>query len=141
VSEPEYTVEVLPQSRYGIRLALNDVHGIADAEVRAILEARAERPFTDVGDFLRRAEVSRPVAESLAHAGAFDALPGGSRRDRLFVAMTADAPHEGEQVLLPLADPAPPPQILRGYTDAETVKAELEVIGMDASRHLFGFYR
>ncbi len=142
VSEPEYTVEVLPGEpgrRYGIRLALKDVHGIADAEVRTILEARAERPFTDVGDFLRRAEVSRPVAESLAHAGAFDALPGGSRRDRLFTAMTAEAPREGEQIALPL-DAAEVPQILPEYTAAEKVKAELEVVGMDASRRLISFY-
>jgi error-prone DNA polymerase len=144
VSEPEYTVEVLPGAapsgrRYGIRLALEDVHGIADAEVRSILEARAERPFADVGDFLRRANVSRPVAESLAHAGGFDALPGGSRRDRLFTAMTADAPREGEQIALPLGV-AEVPQILPEYTGAEKVKAELEVVGMDASRRLISFY-
>jgi error-prone DNA polymerase len=87
-----------------------------------------------------RTNVSRPVAEGLAHAGAFDHLPGGSRRDRLFVAMTADAPGEGEQAALPLAE-ASVPAILRDYTSAETVKAELEVIGVDASRHLLSFYR
>ncbi|HJP65184.1 MAG TPA: DNA polymerase III subunit alpha [Actinomycetota bacterium] len=126
--------------RYGIRLALKDVHGISDAEVRSILEARHDRPFVDVGDFLRRTNVSRPVAERLAHSGAFDRLPGGSRRDQLFVAMTADAPNEGEQAALPL-DQAPIPPVLRGYTDAETVRAELEVVGVDASRHLLSFYR
>jgi error-prone DNA polymerase len=129
-----------PMPRYGIRLALKDVHGISDAEVRSILEARADRPFADVGDFLRRTKVSRPVAEALAHAGAFDRLPGGSRRDRLFMAMTAEAPREGEQAALPLAEVAVP-RVLRDYTDAETVKAELEVIGVDATRHLLSFYR
>jgi len=127
-------------SRYGIRLALKDVHGISDAEIRSILEARAGRPFADVGDFLRRTNVSRPVAEGLAHAGAFDRLPGGSRRDRLFVAMTADAPCEGEQAALPL-DEGAVPSALPDYTAAETVRAELEVIGVDASRHLLSFYR
>ncbi len=126
--------------RYGIRLALKDVHGISDAEVRSILEARDDRLFADVGDFLRRTNVSRPTAEALAHAGAFDSLPGGSRRDRLFVAMTADAPREGEQAPLPLAGTAMAPKVLREYTSAQTVKAELEVVGMDASRHLFSFY-
>ncbi len=134
-SEEDYTVE-----GYGIRLALKDVHGISGSEIRSILEARMEWPFADVGDFLRRSSVSRPVAEALAHAGAFDALPGGSRRDRLFVAMTAETSMEGEQAALPLAEP-PPPSVLRGYTDAETVRAELEVVGMDASRHLLSFYR
>jgi error-prone DNA polymerase len=165
-SEPDYTVEVVGQrfgafsansagdapnlngteaksaddNSYGIRLALKDVHGISDAEVRSILEARADRPFAEVGDFLRRTNVSRPVAEALAHAGGFDGLPGGSRRDRLFVAMTADAPRDGEQGTLSFAD-APVPKVLREYTSAETVKAELEVIGVDASRHLLSFYR
>ena len=115
------------------------MHGIADAEVRAILEARTERPFADVGDFLRRASVSRPVVEALAHAGAFDALPGGSRRDRLFTAMTAEALREGEQATLPLGA-AEVPQVLPEYTGAERVKAELEVVGMDASRRLISFY-
>jgi error-prone DNA polymerase len=119
---------------------LKDVHGISDVEVRSILEARNDRAFADVGDFLRRTNVSRPIAEALAHAGAFDRLPGGSRRDRLFVAMTTDAPREGEQAPLPLEE-IPAPRTLRGYTSAEVVKAELEVIGIDASRHLLSFYQ
>jgi error-prone DNA polymerase len=122
---------------------LKDVHGISDAEIRSILEARAERPFRDVGDFLRRTTVSQPVSEALAHAGAFDQLPGGSRRERLFTAMTARSEREGDQMTLNLWDrpPAPSPSpVLRDYTDAERVRAELEVIGMDASRHILSFY-
>jgi error-prone DNA polymerase len=128
------------QRRYGIRLGLKDVHGISDAEVASILEARAERPFTDVGDVLRRTKLTRPVAEALAHAGAFDRLPGGTRRDRLFAAMTAEAPREGEQAPLPLPRAEAPTGVLRPYTDAETVRAELEVMGIDATRHLLTFY-
>ncbi|HXJ64168.1 MAG TPA: DNA polymerase III subunit alpha, partial [Actinomycetota bacterium] len=63
------------ETTYAIRLALKDVHGISDEEVRSILEARGERPFVDVGDFVRRTKVARPVVERLAHAGGFDALP------------------------------------------------------------------
>src|SRR5207244_602770 len=47
--------------RFGIRLGLKDVHGISDAEVRSILQARSDRPFTDVGDVLRRTALTRPV--------------------------------------------------------------------------------
>ncbi|HYT81075.1 MAG TPA: DNA polymerase III subunit alpha, partial [Actinomycetota bacterium] len=110
----------LPATRYGIRLALKSVIGISEAEVRSIMEARADRPFIDVGDVLRRTSLTRPVAEALAHAGAFDRLPGapGSRRDRLYVAMVADAPREGEQTVLPLREDGPPPG-LREYTSAE----------------------
>src|SRR3990170_704591 len=87
---------------YGIRLALKDVHGISDAEIRSILEARADKPFVDVGDFLRRAVVSKPVCEALAHAGAFDTLNGGTRRERLFTTMTAEPEREGDQLSLSL---------------------------------------
>ena len=148
-SEPEYTVEILGDggrderaARRGIRLGLKDVHGISDAEIDSILRARAERSFVDVGDVLRRTNLTRPVAEALAHAGAFDRLAGGAgtRRDRLYVAMTAEAPQEGEQATLPLLE-HPAVAGLCEYSSAERVKAELEVIGMDATRHLMDFYR
>lgn len=144
-SERDYVVEVLDaptppaRPRYGIRLALRDVQGISEAEIRRILQARAERPFRDVGDLLRRTGVSRPVAQALAHAGAFDGLGSGSRRDRLFVAMTTEPVREGDQLALE----GPPEQLaldLPEYTDAERVRAELEVIGLDASRHLVSFF-
>ena len=127
--------------RYGIRLALQDVHGISDAEVRSILEARAEHPFRDVGDFLRRANVSKPVVEALAHAGGFDAIGKGTRRDRLYAAMTTVSQREGDQLALDLtAASASEPITLPEYTDAERVRAELEVLGLDASRHLVSFF-
>jgi error-prone DNA polymerase len=127
--------------RFGIRIGLQDVHGISDAEVASIL---AHRPFTSVGDFLRRANVSRPVVEALTHAGAFDALHDEkasrpTRRDRLFIAMTADSEREGQQLALPLLGEEGPPG-LREYTDGERVRAELEVTGLDVSRHLLSFY-
>ncbi|MBI4261865.1 MAG: DNA polymerase III subunit alpha [Actinobacteria bacterium] len=140
-SERDYVVEEVEEvdEGWGIRLALKDVEGMSDAELRSILEARADRPFRDVGDFLRRTRVSRPVAARLAHAGALDGLPrGGTRRDHLYHAMTADPEREGQQLALALQEPAEPH--LREYTDAERVRAELEVVEMDASRHLLSFF-
>jgi len=128
---------------FGIRIGLQDVHGISDQEIGSILAARAERPFTSVLDFMRRTGVSRPVMEAMAHAGAFDGLGGAAgrvtRRDRLYVAMTADPQREGEQLALAMDGDDGPPG-LREYTDAERVRAELEVTGMDVSRHLLSFY-
>ncbi len=197
---------------YGIRLALQDVHGISDGEIRSILQARADRLFRDVGDFLRRTSVSRPVVEALAHAGGFDAIDRGTRRDRLYTAMTTAPQREGDQLTFdvhqpprteepaggdprvtsrsestrerptergtdtagggdaaegsgrrsearrhhlehePLGEatkeprprsgiPATTPAIsLPEYSDAERVRAELEVLGLDASRHLVSFF-
>jgi error-prone DNA polymerase len=143
VSEPEYVAEETGPGVFGIRLALQDVHGISDAEVRSILIARAERPFTSVEDFLRRTAVARPVVEALAHAGAFDALPERNRRGHLFTAITAEAGREGDQLRLSLDAPATDrgsPYAFRDYTDAEVVRAELEVLGLDATRHIVSFY-
>jgi error-prone DNA polymerase len=153
-SEPEYTAEETPAGEYGIRLALQDVHGISDAEVRSVLMARAERSFTDVEDFLRRTTVARPVVESLAHAGAFDALPQPTnRRGHLFEAITTEAAREGDQLRLSLDAPVATTTghgstgfagvagfAFRDYTDAEVVRAELEVLGLDATRHIASFY-
>jgi error-prone DNA polymerase len=83
--------------------------------------------------------LARPVAEALAHAGAFDAVPQDKgRRDHLYDAITVVAPREGEQ--LTLADATAPSHRFRAYTDAEVVRAELEVLGLDATRHIVSFY-
>jgi error-prone DNA polymerase len=138
-SEPDYVAEEADATgTFGIRLALQDVHGISDAEIRSILEGRAARMFRDVGDFVRRTTVSRPVVEALAHAGAFDALGGTNRRGHLYDAITVAAPREGDQ--LTLAEAAMPAHRFADYTDAEVVRAELEVLGIDATRHLVSFY-
>jgi error-prone DNA polymerase len=149
-SSRQHSLRPTPTSNlaYGIRLALQDVHGISDQEINAIMRARGEKPFTSVIDFVRRTNVSRPVVEALAHAGAFDSIRDASpkkrprrwtRRDRLYVAMTADPEPEGEQLALPLSG-EPGPAGLREYTDREVVRAELEVMGLDATRHLLSFY-
>ncbi len=138
-SEPEYVVEEAEDGVFGIRLGLQDVHGISQAEIRSILTARAERPFSSVTDLLRRTDVTRPVAEALAHAGAFDGLEGAKhRRDHLYEAITVDAPREGDQMTL--AEASVPAHAFAEYTDAEVVRAELEVLGLDATRHLVSFY-
>jgi error-prone DNA polymerase len=79
------------------------------------------------------------VAEALAHAGAFDGVGQAGRRGHLYEAITVEAPREGDQLTL-TAGAAPPAHAFPGYTDAEVVRAELDVFGMDATRHLVGFY-
>src|SRR4051812_17142804 len=64
----------LPDGRgYGIRIGLSDVKGISEAEVTRVV---AGRPYASLSDFWHRAQVSRPVAERLVVAGAFDSLYG-----------------------------------------------------------------
>jgi DNA polymerase-3 subunit alpha len=73
-----------------IHYALAALKGIGRQAVEAIVEARGERPFVDLSDFAGRINpraVNKRVLESLAAAGAFDALEGN--RARAFAAVDA----------------------------------------------------
>ena len=139
----------------GIRVALSEVRGINDAEIAAIAD---RRPYASLTDFWRRARVSRPTTERLVLAGAFDGVYAAGRvprRDLLcrvgaLDRATARAPvvegqlplgHEdGDGALeLELADDIPPGE-LPPMTPAEVVEAELDILGMDVSRHVLTFY-
>ena len=64
----------LPDGRgYGIRIGLADVRGMSEAEIARVV---AGRPYASLSDFWTRAAVSRPIAERLVVAGAFDSLYG-----------------------------------------------------------------
>ncbi|WP_226344936.1 DNA polymerase III subunit alpha [Agilicoccus flavus] len=74
VSDGCYRYErVEPDGRPGIRVSLSDVKGMSEAELARIVAAR---PYVGLPDFWARSGVSRPVAERLVLAGAFDALYG-----------------------------------------------------------------
>ena len=73
-----------------IHYALAALKGVGRQAVEAIVEARGERPFADLSDFAARINpraVNKRVLESLAAAGAFDALEGN--RARVFAAVDA----------------------------------------------------
>jgi error-prone DNA polymerase len=88
-SRPDPSERGWPDGRaWGIRLALAEVKGINAGEVERIVAAR---PYHSLTDFWHRAQVSRPIAERLVLAGAFDSvygigvtgLPGVRRRTRI----------------------------------------------------------
>ncbi|HVE75672.1 MAG TPA: DNA polymerase III subunit alpha [Actinomycetota bacterium] len=125
-----------------IRLGLQDVKGINEAEISSII---AGRPWRSFNDFCLRAEVARPVVEGLVHCGAFDAIKGGRSRRELYWTVEQEwSSREQARSDQPSLDLAVAEQItlpgIADYSDREKVKAELEVIGMDASRHLMSFY-
>ena len=73
-----------------IHYALAALKGVGRQAVEAIVEARGDRPFADLSDFASRINpraVNKRVLESLAAAGAFDALEGN--RARVFAAVDA----------------------------------------------------
>lgn len=143
---------------YAIRLGLHHVAGITDAEAKAIQTARVRGGrFGSLEDFVRRTGVSRPTCESLVRVGALDALAPQGRRallwriEELWAATgngrssrqgSGGPGHDDPQQELALgaATEGVPLAGLRELTDAEKVRAELEVLGMDVTRHLVTFY-
>ncbi|MEU5989206.1 DNA polymerase III subunit alpha [Spirillospora sp. NPDC047418] len=134
----------------GIRVALNEVKGISEAEVGAIVDAQ---PYGSLADFWRRARVSRPTAERLVLTGAFDGVHARvPRRDLLCRVGALDratartAPVRGQLALadeagleVDFADAIPAGE-LPPMTPSEIVEAELDILGMDVSRHVLTFY-
>ncbi|WP_052667723.1 DNA polymerase III subunit alpha [Nitriliruptor alkaliphilus] len=152
--------------RHAIRVGLQDVRNITDAEVDALLVGR---PFTSLEDVRARGGLSRPVAEALVEVGAFDQVAGLGRRGgpasrgacRLAVeelwrdrrggrggqagrggrggrVPPLGATGPAEQAAFDLhADHTPE---LPDDVEAARVRAELAATGMDVSRHVLSFY-
>ncbi|MGI8457439.1 MAG: error-prone DNA polymerase [Propionibacteriaceae bacterium] len=102
-----------------VRLGLTSVQGIGSEHAGRIVAERAIRPFTTVGDVVRRAGLSVPQAEALATAGAFDGF-GLTRRQALWNAGYTDSLDTIEGTAI---DAAPPE--LPGMSAAELTLADL----------------
>ena len=134
-----YRVEDNGQS---IRIALSTIAKISDAEVASII---AGRPYIDLTDFVRRAGCSAPVTESAILTGAFDRLHTDvNRRDLLLhfsdLQKSPNAGVTGAQMNLAFAPPVLISSGLPDMTAAESVKHEIERLGIDMSAHMIEFY-
>ncbi|WP_329458557.1 DNA polymerase III subunit alpha [Streptomyces sp. NBC_01497] len=126
--------------RWGLRLALSDVHGISEAESARI---EAGQPYTSLLDFVQRARPGRPVADRLAQVGALDAF-GANRRDLLLHLSELGTAQRGRGTRrggsgaqLPLGEGRETAAVgLPDLDDTERLSAELGVLSMDASRNL-----
>ncbi|RLU82520.1 DNA polymerase III subunit alpha [Streptomyces griseocarneus] len=137
-STAHYRAETLDDGRLGLRIALADVHGITAEEAARIA---AGQPYTDLADFHLRARPSQPLARNLARIGALDALAHGAHRRELLLQL--DELHRTRrQAAMPAqltltTDTAPAAATgLPEMSDQEQLDAELEVLGMDTTRHL-----
>ncbi|MET7909315.1 DNA polymerase III subunit alpha [Streptomyces avermitilis] len=125
--------------RWGVRLALSDVHGISEAEAARIADGQ---PYASLLDFWERARPSRPLAQRLAQVGALDAF-GANRRDlQLHLTELHRGARGGGGGQLPLAGGRGTASAgLPDLSSAERLSAELGVLSMDASRHLMDDHR
>ncbi|GAA3025003.1 DNA polymerase III subunit alpha [Streptomyces glomeratus] len=125
--------------RWGLRLALRDVHGISEGEAKRI---EAGQPYSSLLDFWERARPSRPVAQRLAQVGALDPF-GANRRDlQLHLTELHRGARGGGGGQLPLAGGRRTASAgLPDLSPAERLSAELGVLSMDASRNLMDDHR
>lgn len=159
-SKAHYQVELIQHNsaelteidaRYGVRMALADISGISEAELTQIV---ARQPYSSLSDFWQRAQVSRPTVENLIKLGAFDqihkignfaAQTNLTRRDLLLqLADLVDRttkPIAVNQLAISLTPPdLLQPSGLAEMTTAEQVRAELNLLGMDSTKHALSFY-
>ena len=137
----------------GIRVGLNQVKNISEAEVKSILEARAERLFSSFSDFCLRAKCDRSTVENLVNCGAFDAF--GHPRGKLLwlaaeirnrksevrdttgtfvISEIADRQSEIENEMRQLPDS---PEL----TLHERVRMDYDILGLSTICHPMAFYR
>lgn len=157
-SQTAHAIELV-SGKWGVRIGLSQVRGITEAESGRITDGQ---PYTSLGDFWQRARPSRPLAERLAQVGALDAF--GARRDLLLKVTELHRSGHGNGSAagqLPLETgesngsgetstgdrPAAPTSAATSVvglplmSGSEQLAAELDVLGMDVSRHLLDEHR
>ena len=84
----DFDVHATEGGALAIRYALSAVKGVGEGQSAALVAARGDAPFRDLGDMARRLnprEINKKVLESLAAAGGFDELE--PERARAFAAI------------------------------------------------------
>ena len=134
-------------SHLAVRLGLRSVRGLHDALLDHIDDERADRPFADLEDFVRRSGATVDQVEALATAGAFEHCFGQSRRSALWAAGALDAARPSVRrdgtitETLPGMVTGTDAPSLPGMTEMETVGAELWAMGLSVGKHPTEFVR
>ncbi len=146
----DFDVYVDAAGKASVRYALSAVKGVGEGQARAIVVARGDRPFKNLGDFAARVgarDINKKVLESLVSAGAFDELE--LDRARAFAAIESIVATsarmemerlEGQSALFgggptELIAPKAP-----SWSAAERLKREFDAVGFFLSGHPLDAY-
>ncbi|KIF73794.1 DNA polymerase III subunit alpha [Streptomyces sp. 150FB] len=140
-SQAAHIIELV-SGKWGVRIGLSQIRGITTAESERIT---AGQPYTSLEDFWQRARPSRPLSERLARVGAMDTF--GPRRELLLKLTELHRSGRGRSSSagqLPMEnggtgtepDDTTMATGLLTMSGSEQLGAELDVLGMDVSRHL-----
>jgi len=122
-----------------VRLGLNYVKGFSQRTAEAIVQARAQSPFSSIDDLRRRVpKVSKEELKSLADLGALNGLQSTHRRDALWQSELALRP---VSELLENAKPIQAPSPLKAMDDIERLQADFAGSGLTIGAHPMRFHR
>ena len=119
-----------------VRLGLLMIKGLSDAGAKRILAVRSQRPFDDVTDLARRAELGKKDLNLLAAANALASL-AGHRRNAYWTA----AGLELHSKLLEAAPALESMPQLQASTEGENIVADYRSIGLTLGRHPLALLR
>ena len=125
-----------------IRISLQQLKGISDIAIKAILSERTKGEFTSLDDFTSRVSVGRPILENLIRAGAFDSF--GSRPELLMelrgLLRIKRRMNKGTKYFFNEAE-IKPVSIVNPADNRKTMMLdEMELLSMDLSAHPLDFY-
>jgi error-prone DNA polymerase len=128
-----------------VRVGLMQLKGFKEASLEALLEARRQRPFSSLEDFLSRLEMDPADVKILIKAGAMDSIANGATRPEMI--WKALAWHETRAAqravalsLFPEVRPVVTPQVPQ-YSARTILEHELETLDFLISRHPLTLYR
>ncbi len=118
-----------------IRLGLREVRGLSEAVAKAIVTARAQRPFRDVADLCLRANLDEKSRRVLAEAGALKTLAGHRHDARWLVAGI-----ERQRPLLP-GSPDEDPIALPAPSAGQDMLSDYRATGLTLGAHPLALLR
>ena len=122
-----------------LRLGLRYARGLREEAARALLRARAVRPFSSVDDLaLRVPELRKDEIGRLAEIGALNSLDRGHRRDALWKAQRAVLPVG--PLLAPLEETGEPSPLAPMNTE-ERLLADYRGTGLTVGKHPMAYRR
>jgi len=119
----------------GIRLGFSYVHGLGEAGIARLEEAREDGPFESLRDFCRRTCLSRKAVENLIMVGAMDCW--GEHRRRLLWEL-GKLRYEEEELDLVFADDGVE---LPALSRAEEIGIEYSILRLPVSDQVMALYR
>src|SRR5262249_54462731 len=121
-----------------VRLGLGYVRGLRAGAAQRIAEARKERPFASLQDFVDRTDLRRDEQRQLAEAGALNAF-GLTRRRALWQVEKAGRPRGPP--LRTVEEPETTDSPLQEMTFKERLRSDLVGLGLTVGPHPLALYR